>query len=243
MTVHGQDVQTLIDNQQGQIIIMIITVVVEGATGQHLRSKCQLAFHSWAFRVRHSRCGRERERRKKQVRDKVARPVNRSGFHSRRQNSWNWSSSTTRWTRDSKESSGLYQAYQIALFGKRPSPCYGEKSSNKHWEMTVQHYCRIWRSVNPEHFKNFESFSCKKCSCKNHDETGSHENCDRKEDPELPLWQWLISLELVAPQIAAQINASQSSSNRLVSTSTVQSRLRESDLHGWIAEKKPLRNQ
>ena len=33
----------------GQIII--ITVVVEDAAGQHLRSKCQLAFHSWAFRV------------------------------------------------------------------------------------------------------------------------------------------------------------------------------------------------
>ena len=49
--VHGhlgqivlQNVQTFIDDQQGQIII--ITVVVEGATGQHLRSKCQLAFFS-----------------------------------------------------------------------------------------------------------------------------------------------------------------------------------------------------
>jgi hypothetical protein len=48
-----------IDDQQGQIII--ITVVVEGATGQHLRSKCQLAFHSQSFRVRDNRCGRERE--------------------------------------------------------------------------------------------------------------------------------------------------------------------------------------
>ena len=46
ITVHGQYVQTFIDDQQGQIII--ITVVVEGATGQHLRSKCQLAFgFSW----------------------------------------------------------------------------------------------------------------------------------------------------------------------------------------------------
>ena len=35
----------------------------------------------------------------------VACPVNRSGFHSRRQNSWNWSRSTARWTGDSKESS------------------------------------------------------------------------------------------------------------------------------------------
>ena len=59
ITDHGQDVQMFIDDQQCQIII--ITVVVEGATGQHLRSKCQLAFHSQAFRGRDSRCGRERE--------------------------------------------------------------------------------------------------------------------------------------------------------------------------------------
>ena len=58
ITVHGQDVQMFIDDQQGQIII--ITVVLEGATGQHLRSKYQLAFHSRSFRVRDSRCGRER---------------------------------------------------------------------------------------------------------------------------------------------------------------------------------------
>jgi hypothetical protein len=55
ITVHGKDVQTFIDDLQDQIII--ITVVVEGATGQHLRSKCHLAFHRRAFRVRDSRCG------------------------------------------------------------------------------------------------------------------------------------------------------------------------------------------
>jgi hypothetical protein len=74
ITVHGQDVQTFIDDQQGQIII--IPVVVEGAT-DHLWSKCQLAFHSRSFRVRDSRCVRESQ--KQQARDKVARPVNRSG--------------------------------------------------------------------------------------------------------------------------------------------------------------------
>ena len=58
---HGQDVQTFIDDEQGQIIIIIITVVVEVATGQYLRSKCQLDFHTRAFRGRDSRCGRERE--------------------------------------------------------------------------------------------------------------------------------------------------------------------------------------
>uniref|UniRef100_A0A8C7RAY0 ADAM metallopeptidase domain 15 n=1 Tax=Oncorhynchus mykiss TaxID=8022 RepID=A0A8C7RAY0_ONCMY len=49
ITEHGQDVKMFIDDQQGQIIIII--VVVEGATGQHLRSKCQLAFHSRSLRV------------------------------------------------------------------------------------------------------------------------------------------------------------------------------------------------
>ena len=42
-----------------------------------------------------------------------------------------------------------------------------------------------------------------------------------KEDPELPLLQRISSLELPASEIAAQINASQSSSNRHISTSTV----------------------
>ena len=61
------------------------------------------------------------------------------------------------------------------------------------------------------------------------------------EDPELPLLLLRISsLELTAHQIEAQINASQSSSNRHISTSTVQRRLRESGFHGQIAAKKPL---
>ena len=84
ITEHGQDVQMFIDYQQGQIIIF--TVVIEGATGQQLRSKCQLVFHSRSFRVRDSRCSRERELKTASP-DKVASPVNRSGFHSRRQNS------------------------------------------------------------------------------------------------------------------------------------------------------------
>ena len=61
-----------------------------------------------------------------------------------------------------------------------------------------------------------------------------------KEDPELPLLHRITSLELTAHQIAAQINDSQSSSNRHILTSTVQRRLRESGLNGQIAAKKPL---
>jgi hypothetical protein len=53
-----------------------------------------------------------------------------------------------------------------------------------------------------------------------------------KEDPESPLLQSKSSLELPASEIAAQINSSQSSSNRHISTSTVQRRLFESSLHG-----------
>jgi hypothetical protein len=47
---------------------------------------------------------------------------------------------------------------------------------------------------------------------------------DPELDPELPLLQRISSLELTAPQIAAR----QSSSNRHISTSTDQRRLRES---------------
>jgi hypothetical protein len=63
-----------------------------------------------------------------------------------------------------------------------------------------------------------------------------------KENLDLPLLQRIISLELTASQIAGQINASQSSSNRHISTSTVQRRLCESDLHGQIAANKLLLN-
>ena len=61
-----------------------------------------------------------------------------------------------------------------------------------------------------------------------------------KEAPELPLLHRISSLEFPAPEIATQINASQISRNRHISTSTVQRRLHESGLHGWIAAKKPL---
>ena len=59
-----------------------------------------------------------------------------------------------------------------------------------------------------------------------------------KEDPELPLLERISSLQLPASEIAAQINASQSSSNRHISA--VQRGPRESSLHGQIDAKKPL---
>ena len=50
---------------------------------------------------------------------------------------------------------------------------------------------------------------------KRYDDTGSHEDRNRKgRPPELPLLQRISSLELPASEIAAQINASRSSSNR-----------------------------
>ncbi|CDQ69908.1 unnamed protein product [Oncorhynchus mykiss] len=81
-----------------------------------------------------------------------------------------------------------------------------------------------------------------------YDETGSHEYRHRKgrprvtsaaEDKFIPVTS-LRNQQLTAPQSAVQINASQSSSNRHISTSTVQRRLHESVLHGQIAAKKPL---
>jgi hypothetical protein len=52
-----------------------------------------------------------------------------------------------------------------------------------------------------------------------------------KEDPKLPLLQMIRLLELLD---------SQSSSNIHISTLTVQRRLHESGLYGWITAKKPL---
>ena len=60
------------------------------------------------------------------------------------------------------------------------------------------------------------------------------------EDPELALLHRISSLELPASEIAAQINASQSSSNRHISTLIVHKRLHDSGLDGWTAAKKPL---
>jgi hypothetical protein len=52
-----------------------------------------------------------------------------------------------------------------------------------------------------------------------------------KENPEVPLLQRTSSLELPASEIAAQINISQSSSNRHISASTVQRRISPSWLN------------
>jgi hypothetical protein len=53
-----------------------------------------------------------------------------------------------------------------------------------------------------------------------------------KEDPELPLLQRISSLEIAASEIADQINAAQSSSNRHIKISYFLRRLHESGLHG-----------
>ena len=98
---------------------------------------------------------------------------------------------------------------------------------------TVHHYFKTWRSVNPGTFWLQRPSSAMMKLALMRTATG-------KENPVLPLLQRISSLELQASEIAAQINASQSSSNRHISTSTVQRRLCESDLHGWISAKKPL---
>ena len=83
---------------------------------------------------------------------------------------------------------------------------------------------------------------------KPYDETGSYEDRPRTGRPRVTsdAEDKLIRVtsqgnrKLTAPQIKSHINASQSSSSRHISTSTVKRRLRESGLHGRIAAKKPL---
>ena len=74
-----------------------------------------------------------------------------------------------------------------------------------------------------------------------YDETGPHEDCHRKGRPRVTsAAEDKFIKKLLASGIAAQVNASPSASNRHISTSTVQRRLRESGRRGQIAAKKPL---
>ena len=85
---------------------------------------------------------------------------------------------------------------------------------------------------------------------KHYDETGSHEDRPRKgrprvtsaaEDKFIQVFS-LRNRKLTAPQIRVQMNATQSSSSRHISRSTVQRSLRDLGLYGQIAAKKtPLR--
>ena len=83
---------------------------------------------------------------------------------------------------------------------------------------------------------------------KRYDETGSHEDRLRKRRPRVTSTAEdkfirvtsLRNRQLTAPQITAQVNASQSLSNRHISTSTVQRRLCGSGVHGRITAKNPL---
>ena len=78
-------------------------------------------------------------------------------------------------------------------------------------------------------------------SSKRYNETGSHEDRHRKGSPRVTSAAAdKFIRDNCTSEIAAQINASQSSSNRYISTSTVQRRLRESGLHVQIAAKRPL---
>ena len=76
---------------------------------------------------------------------------------------------------------------------------------------------------------------------KRYDETGSHEDRHRNGRHRVTsAAEHKFIRELPASEIAAQINASQSSSNRHISTLTAQRRLYKSGLHGRISAKKPL---
>ena len=107
----------------------------------------------------------------------------------------------------------------------------------KRQSITLRHEDQSIRNISRT-LKYSSSAVAKTIKC--YDETGSHEFATGMEDPDLPLLQRISSLELPASEIAAQINASRSLSNRHISTSTVQRRLCESGLHDLITAKKPL---
>ena len=83
---------------------------------------------------------------------------------------------------------------------------------------------------------------------KRYNETGTHEDRPRKGRPRVTSASEdkfirvtsLRNRKLRAAQIRDQMNATQSSSSRPISRTTVKRRLRESGLHGQIAARKPL---
>ena len=83
---------------------------------------------------------------------------------------------------------------------------------------------------------------------KRYNETGSHEDRPRKGRPRVTSAAEdkfirvtsLRNRKLTAAQIRDQMNATQSSSSRHISRTTVKRRLRESGLHGQVAARKPL---
>jgi hypothetical protein len=98
---------------------------------------------------------------------------------------------------------------KTALFGKRPSPNYGKNSSNKQRKIIVYQYGKY------QELLKFLQVQLQNTS------SAMMRTATGMED----LLQRINSLELPASENAAQINASQSSRNRHISTSTVQRRL------------------
>ena len=125
---------------------------------------------------------------------------------------------------------------KITLFGKRPSPYYGKNGSNKKRETTVHHYFKTWRSINPQHFKNFLQVQLQKPSSAMM-KLALMRTSTGKEDPVTSVAEdksiRVTSLRNCIP------NKCFTEFTR-ISTSTVQRRLRESSIHGRIAVKETL---
>ena len=127
---------------------------------------------------------------------------------------------------------------KIGLFGKRRSPYYVKNSSNKQRETTIHCYFKTWRSVNAENVKTIESAVAK--TIKRYEETGSREDRHRNGRPRVSSAAEDKFIRVTSLRNCSLKKLQPSSSNRHISTWTVQMRLRESGLHGWIAAKKPL---
>ena len=93
-----------------------------------------------------------------------------------------------------------------------------------------------------------KTFNVSPSAVKRYNETVSHEDRPRKERPRVTSAAEdkfirvtsLRNRKLTAAQIRDQMNATQSSSSRHISRTTVKRRLRESGLHGQVAARKPL---
>ena len=90
----------------------------------------------------------------------------------------------------------------------RPAQISKEKQQSV---ITLRHEGQSIRNISRT-LKVSSSAVAKCINC--YDETCSHEDRHRNDYPELPLLRRISSLQLTAPQIATQINTSQSSSNR-----------------------------
>ncbi|CAJ0966938.1 unnamed protein product [Ranitomeya imitator] len=145
--------------------------------------------------------------------------------------------------------------YQALPFGVAVAPRVFTKIMVEDMEISVQELQSILNRIMSKRQsvrkigKTFESVpKCSGKTIKRYKETGSHEDSPRKgrarvtsasEDKFIRVTS-LRNRRLTAAQIREQVNATQGSSSRYISTTTVKRRLCAAGLHGKIAARKPV---